>query len=233
MTRSVLLEAWLPAGEIPRLTEALTHSSFANERRQGADNQRLEFLGDAVLSLVVSEELMLRLPTATEGEMSLKRAAIVRTEALADFARSIGLGSELRLGRGAAAANERLLDSVLCDAVEAILGAVYLDLGLSEVRRMVSPILERGLQQSPADRDPKSELQERVQAMAGPAPTYRLVSTRGPDHQREFLVEVIVFGEVSACGSGRSKKAAEQEAARLALAKLGSSSRDEADKNET
>lgn len=222
MTLPPALRAWLPADPVQHLEEALTHSSYANERRrQIEDNQRLEFLGDAVLSLLVSEELMRRYPKAAEGELSQKRASIVRTEALAAFARTLGLGGALLLGKGATAANERDLDSVLCDALEAILGAVYLDLGLDEVRRMVAPVFERGLARPEADRDAKSELQERVQAIGVSSPTYRLVATSGPDHQRTFEVEVLVRGEVAARASGRSKKAAEQEAARVALAGLG------------
>lgn len=212
------LRAWLPAEPLQHLEEALTHSSYANERRrQIEDNQRLEFLGDAVLSLLVSEALMARFPRAAEGELSQKRASIVRTEALADFARTLDLGAALLLGKGAAAANERNLDSVLCDAIEALLGAAYLDRGLDEVRRMIEPILERGLSRPEVERDAKSELQERVQALGASSPTYRLVSTAGPDHQRTFEVEVVAFGDVLATASGRSKKAAEQEAARVAL----------------
>lgn len=209
-------------GACPHLEEALTHPSYANEHRGSArDNQRLEFLGDAVLGLCVSELLMDRFPEAREGELSLMRASLVNTEALATFARAASLGSALRLGRGADAAGEREQNNVLADAVEALVGAVYLDQGLEAARKLGRSIVgepfERMASGPPLGRDPKSELQERVQARGGSSPKYRVVEAIGPDHSREFVVAVDVDGEVLGEGRGRSKKRAEQEAARSAL----------------
>ena len=209
-------------GPCAHLEEALTHPSYANEHKGSArDNQRLEFLGDAVLGLCVSEQLMDRFPDAREGELSLMRASLVNTEALAMWARDASVGDALRLGRGADAAGERSQKNVLADAVEAIVGAVYLDLGLEWARlvsrAIVGEPLERLASGPPLMRDAKSELQERVQARGGASPKYRVVEAIGPDHNREFVVAVDVDGEVLGEGRGRSKKQAEQDAARSAL----------------
>ncbi|MFO0586225.1 MAG: ribonuclease III [Polyangiaceae bacterium] len=209
-------------GPCAHLEEALTHPSYANEHKGSArDNQRLEFLGDAVLGLCVSEQLMDRFRDAREGELSLMRASLVNTEALASWARDANVGTALRLGRGADAAGERTQKNVLADAVEAIVGAVYLDLGLSAARRVsraiVAEPLERLATGPRLERDAKSELQERVQARGGASPKYRVVEAIGPDHNREFVVAVDVDGEVLGEGRGRSKKQAEQDAARAAL----------------
>jgi ribonuclease-3 len=213
-------------GDLPHLEEALTHPSYANEQRPGrrVDNQRLEFLGDAVLGLVVSELLMARFPAAKEGELSLMRSLLVNTEALAAWARSVDLGPSLRLGRGADAAGERDRDNVLGDAVEALVGAVYLDRGLDAARALAAVVVAAPLARlAPGGglgRDPKSELQERVQAEGGASPRYRVVGTEGPDHRRAFIVVVEVNGEVAGEGRGRSKKLAEQAAARAAIEAL-------------
>lgn len=218
----VILEHLGLEGACAHLDEALTHPSYANEHKDSArDNQRLEFLGDAVLGLCVSEILMERFPDAREGELSLMRASLVNTDALATFARTEALGDALRLGRGADAAGERQQKNVLADVVEALVGAVYLDLGMEAARKLARAIvgepLERMASGPPLGRDPKSELQERVQARGGASPKYRVVETLGPDHSREFVVAVDVDGEVLGEGRGRSKKRAEQEAARRAL----------------
>jgi len=210
-------------GELPHLDEALTHPSFANEQRgRRADNQRLEFLGDAVLGLLVGEILMERFPAAKEGELSLLRSLLVSAEALAAWARSVELGPSLRLGRGADAAGERERDNVLADAAEALVGAVYLDRGIPAARAVAAAIVADPLARLEASgavgRDAKSELQERVQAEGGASPRYRVVGAEGPDHRREFLVEVEVEGSVLGRGRGRSKKLAEQAAARAAIA---------------
>jgi ribonuclease-3 len=210
-------------GDIPHLAEALTHPSFSNEQRPGRriDNQRLEFLGDAVLGLCVSEILMARFPAAREGELSLMRASLVNTDALAAWARSVRVGAALRLGRGADSAGERDQKNVLADAVEAIVGAVYLDCGIDVARSLSAAIVAEPLGRlasgPPLGRDPKSELQERVQAAGGPSPRYRIIGTEGPDHSRRFIAVVEVGAEVFGTGGGRSKKLAEQEAARAAL----------------
>lgn len=211
-------------GELEHLEQALTHPSFANERKRSprVDYQRLEFLGDAVIQLCVSEALMNRFPEAREGELSFLRSSIVSTEALAEFARSVDLAPSLLLGRGADAAGERMQPTVLADALEAIVGAVYLDRGFEAARTMVTALLDRGLDARTRQplRDAKSELQERVQALGGGSPKYRLVGTTGPDHVRQFEVEVDALGKVLGRGAGRSKKAAEQEAARAGLLAL-------------
>jgi ribonuclease-3 len=210
--------------DLDHLEQALTHPSHANERKKGPrlDYQRLEFLGDAVIQLCVSEALMARFPEAREGELSFLRSSIVSTEALADYARSVDLGASLLLGRGADAAGERAQSTVLADAIEAVVGAVYLDRGLDVARALVTNVIELGLEargQKPL-RDAKSELQEKVQALGGAAPRYRLVGTTGPDHSRQFSVEVDGLGRVLGRGAGRSKKAAEQDAARAGLQAL-------------
>jgi ribonuclease-3 len=209
-------------GVLPHLEEALTHPSFANEQRgRRIDNQRLEFLGDAVLGLLVGELLMERLPAAKEGELSLLRSQLVNTEALAAWARAVGLGPALRLGRGADAAGERDRDNVLADAVEALVGAVYLDRGMARARELAAEIVAEPLVKLAAGasvgRDAKSELQEQVQAEGGSSPRYRVVDTVGPDHRREFVVVVEVDGVVLGEGRGRSKKIAEQASARAAI----------------
>ncbi|HTJ82325.1 MAG TPA: ribonuclease III [Polyangiaceae bacterium] len=221
------LEAFLGGSEdLPHLAEALTHPSWANEHKQGTprpDYQRLEFLGDAVLSLAVSEALMQRFPDAREGDLSFRRASIVSTEALAKFARELEVGRALALGRGADAAGERDQPSVLADATEAIFGAVYTDRGFEAARRLAAVVCERAEHAPMAQiRDAKSALQERVQAKGGTSPRYALVSANGPDHQREFVVEVEALGEILGRGAGRSKKAAEQAAAQTALSLLAS-----------
>jgi ribonuclease-3 len=213
--------------DLPHLGEALTHPSSANERpgRERLDYQRLEFLGDAVLSLAVGEALFSRFPEAREGDLSFRRASLVSTEALAGFGRELDVGQALAMGRGAAAAGEREQDSVLADAVEAILGAVYLDRGFDAARALALQLVERGLSLDVATpRDAKSALQERVQALGGSTPRYSLIETSGPDHRREFVVEVEAMGEPLGRGTGRSKKAAEQAAAQSALSALGSRS---------
>jgi ribonuclease-3 len=208
-------------GELRHMDDALTHASFANERRGGcADNQRLEFLGDAVLGLLVGEILMERFPAAKEGELSLLRSLLVSADALAAWARSVELGPALRLGRGADTAGERERDNVLADAAEALVGAVYLDRGIAAARALATSIVAAPLARlevrGAVDRDAKSELQESVQAGGGASPRYRVVTAEGPDHRREFVVEVEVEGQVLGLGRGRSKKLAEQAAARAA-----------------
>ena len=223
MALSDLLNDLCPNGTLPHLEEALTHPSFANEKRGGRppDNQRLEFLGDAVLGLCVSEHLMTRFPTANEGELSRLRSALVSTGALAEWARAIDLGSSLHLGKGADSAGDRAQKSVLADTVEALVGAVFVDLGLHVAQRLAEIIvhdaLARHVEQPSLARDPKSELQERVQADRGVAPRYRVMEAEGPDHSPVFVVAVELEGQLLGIGRGKSKKIAEQEAARAAL----------------
>lgn len=226
MHEKVLIERLGLSGELPHLEEALTHPSFSNEQRKNraADNQRLEFLGDAVLGLCVTQLLMERFPNADEGELSRMRATLVNADALSAWARSIELGSILRLGRGAQAAGERDRTNVLADAVEALMGAVYLDRGLPAAQALVHAVIEEPLSrltEGPRmSRDPKSELQERVQASGGASPRYRIVNIDGPPHDRAFTVVVEIGESIGGEGRGRSKKLAEQEAARAALVRL-------------
>jgi ribonuclease III len=219
------LREWLEeatgSGPLARLDEALTHPSFANETRV-ADNQRLEFLGDAVLGLCVSEQLSRDHPDADEGELTRMRAALVNAEALARWARTAKLGECLAMGRGARSTTERDQTNVLADAVEAVVAAVYEAGGIEAARALVGEIT-RGVLEGPASlgaRDAKSALQERVQADGNAAPRYRVVASSGPAHQPIFEVEVLVGDEVLARGEGRSKRLAERDAATRALEAL-------------
>jgi len=209
------------------------HPSFRNEARQaaGLDNQRLEFLGDAVLALCVCELLMSEFPTADEGELTVMRATLVNARALACAAAELGLGETLRLGRGADATGERHRPNVLADALEAVVGAVYLDGGLDAARAVTRTLVADGVAafraQGGSERDPKSRLQELLQARGSLPPRYEVVATDGPAHERSFEVAVTIEPEpgqpvVAGRGQGRSKKLAAQEAARAALAWLSS-----------
>ena len=213
------LADFLDPVEIPRLAEALTHPSFANETTT-PDNQRLEFLGDAVLGLSVTEALVHDHPDSGEGALTRMRAALVNADALATWARSVDLGASLSMGRGAHASAERDKTNVLADAVEALLAAIYLAQGLGPVRRLVREIMRHGQAEGAelAGLDPKSKLQERVQANGEPSPRYRVVETNGPAHEPTFVVEVSVGERVVATGEGRSKRLAERAAAAAALA---------------
>lgn len=201
------------------LQQALTHPSFANEHRDVPDNQRLEFLGDAILQFCASELLYRRYPNASEGELTRRRSQVVNTEALAEFARVHDLGNVLRVGRGAAAHGIRDSANVLADAVEALIAAAYLDGGLNAARESCAKLIEAGLELAAADgRDSKTLLQERVQARGADAPSYELLDSGGPAHQRWFEVGVRVDGCLVARGRGRSKRQAERAAAAEALA---------------
>ena len=204
------------------LREALTHTSYVNENpfEVATDNERLEFLGDAVLDLLVAEQLYERHPSAREGELTAMRAALVRTDTLARASHQIDLPNHLLLGRGEEASGGRERAANLCAALEAVIGATYLDQGLQEARRLVRRLLAgalEALEETKAMRDPKSLLQEHIQARLHCTPLYRTVSESGPDHAKEFVVEVFVGDEVLGRGRGPSKQAAEQAAARAAL----------------
>jgi ribonuclease III len=206
---------------------ALVHKSYANEQKgdRVADNERLEFLGDAVIDLAVSHRLMDRFPAATEGELSKLRAVLVDEEALARAARRISLGDLLCLGRGEEMTGGRNKSSLLADALEAAVGAVYLDAGIGKALEVVDRLLEESfveVARNGADRDYKTRLQEVIQAELGVCPKYRVVQERGPDHQKEFVVELMLNEVVLGQGTGRSKKEAEQTAARMALARVSS-----------
>ena len=205
-------------GDIARFDEALTHPSFANES-SALDNQRLEFLGDAVLGLCVSELLARSHPDADEGALTRMRSALVNAEALARWARGEGIGDALALGKGARSGSEREQTNVLADAVEALVASVYEALGLEGARRLVAHVVREPMREAEqlGSRDPKSLLQEEVQARGLAAPTYRVRGMRGPQHDPTFEVEVLVGQDVLGLGEGRSKRVAERAAAIAAL----------------
>lgn len=204
------------------LTQALVHRSYLNENPDFPlpSNERLEFLGDAVLGLIVGENLYRGFPSLSEGEMTRLRASVVCREALARVASSVELGKYLYVGRGEEASGGRSREVNLARALEAVLGAFFLDQGLEAARGLVACLFAsefaRALEEK-SSIDYKSQLQEWAQATRQLTPVYRMVEERGPDHDKEFLVEVVLGGEVLARGSGKSKHIAEKEAARLAL----------------
>ena len=208
------------------LLVALTHRSILNEDPTvTATNERLEFLGDAVIELAVSDHLYRTYPERAEGQMTTLRAAVVRATALAGVAHSLHLGDYLRISRGEAAAGGRSRPSLLAAALEAIVGAVYLDLGWDTARSLVDRLLVPELRRVLATdtetpgKDSKSRLQELAQAARGLLPTYQVVNALGPDHAKEFEVEVRIGAEVSMRGIGPSKQRAEQAAAQHTLEK--------------
>lgn len=204
---------------------ALTHKSFANESNSDIPyNERLEFLGDAVLSLVICAQLFEHPADLNEGGMTRARADIVSEASLATVARKIGLGSHLRLGRGEDLTGGRDKESLLADALEALFGAIFQDAGYDEAARVVCLLLSEEMSvaaQRKRDLDSKTELQELLQAQHGQLPQYVLRDVEGPDHDRNYHVEVRFAGEMIGKGMGRSKKKAEQAAAACALKRLG------------
>ena len=205
------------------LEQALTHSSYVNEHPEAPRlaNERLEFLGDAILSLVISEALWALHPEEHEGQLTTRRAAIVSARGLAALARRLDLGDALVLGQGAARSGERLRASVLASVFEAVVAAVYLDLGLDAVRDWLLEVAAPELDASfpPAEfQAPKSRLQEYAYRTSGRPPAYRIVSVEGPDHNRHYVVEVSVAGRLLGRGEGRNRRDAETEAAGRALA---------------
>src|SRR5450432_432011 len=176
---------------IPALDEALTHPSYGHET-QAPDNQRLEFLGDAVLGLCTSELLTSEYPDADEGDLSRMRSAAVNASALAEWAKKINLGESIALGRGARAGSERVQTNVLADAVEAVVAAVYLAGGLTAARALVAEITGSAIAvaRETGGRDPKGLLQEQMQALGEGTPTYRVVASEGPSHAPRFTIEV-------------------------------------------
>jgi len=203
----------------PSFVAAVTHPSFAHEERGAMDNQRLEFLGDAILDFVVSDRLYKLYPEWNEGKLTRTRAQLVSTGALARFARRHDVAPALRFGKGAGQASLDESDNVLADAVEALLAATYLDGGMDQVKRVSEMVIEFGLSglAEAGARDAKSELQEKVQALGLKAPVYRVLGTHGPAHEVTFEVEVAVMGHALARGAGRSKRVAERNAADAAL----------------
>ncbi len=207
------------------LIEALTHKSFSNEQpgKECPHNERLEFLGDAVLDLIISDRVFKDYPGFSEGELTRIRAEVVSEKSLARAGRKLGLGACLRLGKGEARSGGRNKESLLADALEALLGAVFCDGGIEGVRAVTEGLFLEAMQRSARSKvglDHKTRLQELLQARCGRPPRYLLAQAEGPDHERVYTVEVVAEGRVIGRGSGRTKKAAEQEAAREALGGL-------------
>ncbi len=207
------------------LSRALTHRSFLNEHQEALeDNERLEFLGDAVLDFVVGAWLYNRYPEMPEGDLTRMRSALVHTQRLAFFARKIQLGKAMRLGRGEAQNGGRDRDPLLCDTFEALVGAIYLDQGLDGVNQFIFPLLlgsEMDVFVHHREEDPKSLFQEWAQSQGLPTPQYVTRNISGPDHSKVFDVDVLIDGEVYGSGSGHSKQMATKAAAANALEKLG------------
>lgn len=203
------------------LARALTHRSYLNENQNALeDNERLEFLGDAVLDFVVGAWAYNHFPEMREGDLTRMRSALVRTDTLAEFARQLDLGSALRLGRGEVAAGGRERDNLLCATFEAIIGALYLDAGIPAVETFIAPLLidaSRKVINQEEIYDPKSTLQEWAQSHKLGTPRYTTIHMSGPDHAKTFTVEVRVNGKVYGQGEGSSKQAAAQVAAQAAL----------------
>ena len=204
------------------LENALTHSSCANESRgKLQSNERLEFLGDSILGMVVADYLYRHHPDLPEGELTQTRAALVCEESLVEVARELNLGAYLRLGKGEEAGGGRERPSIRADAVEAVLAAVYLDGGIGSARKIIQRyILSREVAGLTKPRDYKTALQELVQRESGQILRYRLTGEEGPDHDKRFFVEVDLNGSPVGSGTGRSKKEAEQMAAKAAIAGL-------------
>lgn len=203
------------------LAEALTHPSLAYEsQRPHFDNQRLEFLGDAVLQLVLTEHLFKLFPGFPEGRLTKLRSRLVSRRALAQFAASIDLGQYVLLGKGEESSGGRGRVSTLADAFESLVGAVYLDGGYSAAGKLILALCEseiRALSESPEETNPKGELQECLQAITPESPVYRIIGEDGPDHLKMFEAEVQWCGKSLARGRGRSKKEAEAKAAEMAM----------------
>lgn len=208
------------------LDQALTHRSYLNEHRDiKQSNERLEFLGDAVLELVITEDLYDHFPDKPEGDLTALRSSLVKTPTLGQVAQSLGVGESLKMSKGEADGGGRTNLSLLANTLEAIIGALYLDQGLPQVNRFVTdhilPLLPQIISHK-LYQDFKSSLQETIQAQGLPAPHYQIVSATGPDHQRQFTVTVSLRDQVLGQGTGPTKQAAETSAARAALEKIKS-----------
>ena len=207
------------------ISRALTHRSYLNEHPEALeDNERLEFLGDAVLDFLVGAWLYNRFPEMSEGQLTRMRSALVRTEQLAEFARQLNLAPAMRLGRGEADSGGRERPALLCATFEALVGAIYMGADIPAVKEFVEPLLDGIAHQIYASggmHDPKSRLQEWTQANGNGAPRYDTISELGPDHAKEFEVEVFINGTSYGRGTGLSKQGAAKAAAQKALKKLG------------
>ncbi len=209
------------------LIEALSHRSWCSENPGTASNERLEFLGDSVVGIAVTDRLFRARPNLPEGEMTKIRATVVSAATLGKVARELGLGEAVLLGRGEETSGGRDKQSILCDAMEAVIGAVYLDGGFGDATALVQRLLigpmEAALMGVPGGQDHKTRLQERTTHLGLGMPSYSYTET-GPDHDKRFVATVSVAGEVLGSGGGRSKKQAEQEAAAVAFRALASRS---------
>lgn len=204
------------------LQQAMTHSSFANEKKvnKPAHYERIEFLGDAVLECIVSEFLYQKNPGMTEGELTRLRASLVCEFTLSTCAKELKLGEFVRLSKGEELTGGRTRNSILCDLFESVLGAIYLDGGMEPAKKYVHAFLLNDIEHKTLFYDAKSHLQELVQQGGMGELGYSLVASNGPDHNREYVTDVLIGGEVFATGKGSSIKGAEQMAAYLALMKL-------------
>ena len=215
----------LPFRNVFLLTRALTHRSYLNENKDAIeDNERLEFLGDAVLDFIVADWLYNKYPEKPEGDLTRLRAALVHTDQLANFAKQIDLGPALRLGKGEIRAGGRERPNLLCDAFEALVGALYLHGGILAVNDFIFPMLEESVDdilRNHIDEDTKSRLQEWAQGHGFPSPKYVLITEYGPDHSKTFEMEVVLGTDAYGKGLGPSKQIAEKAAAKKALIKLG------------
>ena len=211
--------------DLSLLRRALTHRSYLNEHPEALeDNERLEYLGDAALDFVTAAFLYNRFPEMDEGQLTRMRAALVRTEQLAEFARELGLGQALLLGKGEDASGGKERPALLCASFEALMGALYLDSGIESVATFMEPRLEGASEivlEKEALVDARSNLQMWAQSEIGSTPKYETVESFGPDHARIFVVEVILSNGIRAQGKGKSKQEAAQRAAREALNRLG------------
>jgi ribonuclease-3 len=204
------------------LDQALTHRSWVNEHKGvRTSNERLEFLGDAVLEFVVSKQLFAKFPDKEEGYLTALRSNLVNTGALAEIAKHLEIGSKLFLSKGEEDGGGRTNPSLLADTVEALIGAIFIDRGIASAEKFIKEALLPELEKKAAEplKDAKSRLQELVQGEGLPAPKYQVVEEAGPDHNKKFVVEVLVEGKPQGRGMGKSKGTAEQEAARQVLTK--------------
>lgn len=212
-------------GNMRLLESALAHRSFVNERPAEAalliSGERLEFLGDAIVNYLAADLIYQRFPERNEGELTVLRTALIRTGTLAAFARTLNLGEYLRISKGEESSGARNRDSLLADSFEALIGAVYLDAGLDAARRLVLPLFEQHLTQLGNQLlDYKTQLQHRIQAERNITPMYRILSESGPEHRREYTIEVLAGNDQIGVGHGLGKQAATQDAARAALLAL-------------
>jgi ribonuclease-3 len=203
------------------LETALNHKSYVNETRQGENNEKLEFIGDAVIDLVLAEELFKSFPLDEEGDLSKKRASLVNETLLAEIAKTLNLSQYIRLGKGEMLAGGEYRPRLMASTLEALVGAVYMDAGFESVRKIILNIFESHLKDEKLSRnyelDFKSRLQEVIQKKYKEAPAYVVIDERGAPHERVFKIQVQLHGKVLAEAEGRSKKEAEQKAAQLAL----------------